>query len=147
MTKALKKAEDLYEQSTRDTGFRILFAIMVPFICLIGIFYLYNQGNPFLCVFHEVTGLYCPGCGTGRALRSLLHLDIKKALDYNMLFIISFPFIAYYCFVYYTRIVFGKNVLPYIKTTPKTALFLLILIILYTVLRNIPYYPFSILAP
>ena len=46
------------------------------------------------CPFLVLTGLECPGCGTQRALHSLLHLHIIDALRYNALLIFSLPYIA-----------------------------------------------------
>lgn len=39
----------------------------------------------FPCVFQLLTGLYCPGCGGTRALKYLLHGDIRKSLQYHPL--------------------------------------------------------------
>ncbi len=44
------------------------------------------------CPFLVLTGLECPGCGTQRALHSLLHLHIIDALRYNALLIFSLPY-------------------------------------------------------
>lgn len=46
------------------------------------------------CPFLLLTGLECPGCGTQRALHSLLHLQFFDALRYNVLLIFSLPYIA-----------------------------------------------------
>lgn len=46
------------------------------------------------CPFLVLTGLECPGCGTQRALHSLLHLHIIDTLRYNALLIFSLPYIA-----------------------------------------------------
>lgn len=46
------------------------------------------------CIFHMVTGLQCPGCGSQRAIHALLHLDIAQALRYNALLVISIPFLT-----------------------------------------------------
>ena len=40
-----------------------------------------RQGFP--CLFHLVTGLYCPGCGGTRAVRYLLHGQMGMSFRYN----------------------------------------------------------------
>jgi len=43
------------------------------------------------CVFHAVTGLLCPGCGTTRALHQLLHGHVVAAFQLNpFLFAVMF---------------------------------------------------------
>ena len=43
------------------------------------------------CVFHELTGLDCPGCGGTRALYQLLHGNVAAAWHLNpMLFLLMF---------------------------------------------------------
>ena len=42
-----------------------------------------RQGYP--CLFHLLTGLYCPGCGGTRALRALLAGDLALSLRYHPL--------------------------------------------------------------
>lgn len=34
---------------------------------------------PYMCIFYEVTGLYCPGCGGIRSVRALLRGDIWQS--------------------------------------------------------------------
>ena len=46
------------------------------------------------CVFHELTGYKCPGCGTQRAVHALLHGDVAAALRYNAILLIAVPWIA-----------------------------------------------------
>src|SRR5207248_2682290 len=48
------------------------------------------------CVFHEITGLDCPGCGAQRALHQLLHGNIIAALRLNAMFVLSLPIWALY---------------------------------------------------
>ena len=43
------------------------------------------------CVFHQVTGLQCPGCGATRALYALLHGDVARAFWFNPLFLLFLP--------------------------------------------------------
>src|SRR5215813_6099748 len=47
------------------------------------------------CPLRYFTGLYCPGCGSLRALHALLHGDLLKAFAMNSLTVILLPFIAY----------------------------------------------------
>ena len=42
-----------------------------------------RQGFP--CLFHLITGLYCPGCGGTRAAVYLLHGQIWKSIQYHPL--------------------------------------------------------------
>ena len=44
-----------------------------------------------LCLYRIVFNKKCIGCGTTRAIWSILHLDFRAAYDYNKLIIIVFP--------------------------------------------------------
>src|SRR2546430_502454 len=44
------------------------------------------------CVFHVLTGLQCPGCGTTRALHHLLHGDVAGAFRLNAMLFVVAPF-------------------------------------------------------
>ena len=46
------------------------------------------------CVFHELTGLYCPGCGATRAMHHLLNLEFAAAIRCNLMFVLAFPFLT-----------------------------------------------------
>lgn len=50
---------------------------------------LFRQGIP--CLFHLITGFYCPGCGGTRAAVHLLHGRILKSFSYHPLV----PYIAF----------------------------------------------------
>ncbi|MBF0343684.1 MAG: DUF2752 domain-containing protein [Nitrospirae bacterium] len=94
------------------------------------------------CIFHTLTGLYCPGCGSTRALHQLLHGNVIAAFRYNQLTMLFVPFIVYALLSY---------LFPALKFPPlpsSNASWLIpAIIILYGVLRNFNTYPFSLLAP
>lgn len=46
------------------------------------------------CHIHRLTGLLCPGCGTTRALRALLHGDFALSLRQNLLLLPGFVWLA-----------------------------------------------------
>lgn len=98
------------------------------------------------CLFHTFTGGYCPGCGSQRALHSLLHFDIAGVVRYNFLFLPAALVIFYhYLHPLLNRIFKWRlpNVL-YMKNTPWV---ILVIVIVFWIVRNLPWYPFSVLAP
>jgi len=46
------------------------------------------------CLFRQLTGLECPGCGSQRAIHALLHGQVAEAWSYNALLLVEIPFIA-----------------------------------------------------
>jgi hypothetical protein len=47
-----------------------------------------------LCPLKAITGLDCPFCGSLRAVHALAHLDPARALDHNVVFTLSVPFLV-----------------------------------------------------
>lgn len=46
------------------------------------------------CLFKQLTGLDCPGCGSQRAIRAMLHGDIRGAMGYNVFLPVALVLIA-----------------------------------------------------
>lgn len=46
------------------------------------------------CPFYVLTGWYCPGCGSQRALHSLLHGKIGQAVNFNLMLVLYLPLIT-----------------------------------------------------
>ena len=100
------------------------------------------------CLFYELTGLLCPGCGTGRYLLSLLRLDLYAAFRYNPLLFVSFPFLVYYTLKLYIAFVFGKDVLPFPKIKNRWfGITITVIFVAYWIFRNIPVFPITLLNP
>lgn len=69
---------------------------MLLLVVALFLFYAFDPAtDPFfpLCPFRAVTGLECPGCGSQRAIHSLLHLQVGDALAYNALMVVALPYI------------------------------------------------------
>ncbi len=98
------------------------------------------------CAFHELTGAYCPGCGTTRMLEALMHGDIGTALAMNPLGLVLLPFIGY-VLVRDTLELFGMARLPELPRRRWFVVALAATVVAYWVLRNLPMYPFTLLAP
>lgn len=115
------------------------FIIIIFAVILLGIiYYFYNpaKSNLFLkCPFHLLTNLNCPGCGSQRAIHSLLHLEIVRAFKYNALMVCTIPFLVFLFFIDYNR---NKYAGIYHKLNNKTAIIIYLLVIsVWWVGRNI----------
>ena len=130
-----------------STIVRIFVAISVPAIFLFGLAYLYYNKSPFFCINYSLFHIYCPGCGTGRALYDIVHLNFIAALDHNILFTLLLPIFFYVLLKLYIIIIFKKDILPFFKITKFRSYALIIIILAFFVSRNIPLFPFTILAP
>jgi len=103
-------------------------------------------GNSALppCPLHALTGIYCPGCGSTRCLYALLHGDVWLALAMNPLLVVSLPLLG----------LMSLNAAgwrpawttPLMRQLARPTLWLWLLLG-YGVLRNLPWYPFNLLAP
>ena len=130
--------------------FRAAVASAAGVMLAVGAMYLYFHNPmqyPLPCLIHLVTGLYCPGCGAGRASFSILHGEFREAFCYNPLMTILLPFIGLYivarCIDW---VVTGKNHIDR-RISVRFLIVVLVIILIYGVLRNIPVYPFILLAP
>jgi len=50
-----------------------------------------------VCLYRITLGKKCLGCGTTRAIWSVLHFNFKEAVEYNKLIVIIFPLLAGCC--------------------------------------------------
>ncbi|MCG8600617.1 MAG: DUF2752 domain-containing protein [Verrucomicrobiales bacterium] len=113
-----------------------------------------GAGNHFLpkCVLKSLTGLNCPGCGNTRAAQALLRGDVAGAVQQNVLFIVSLPFLFYWGAKTWVNWVFPGTWKPIpffqnLRWKQRYSVALIILLIAFSVLRNVPIPPFTWLAP
>lgn len=93
----------LKKRSWRITaGVAVAFAVAAALVLL----YRMDPSDSVLapkCPFHLLTGLDCPGCGSQRAIHSLLHLQFGEAFRYNAMMVISIPFLILLVLAYLNR--------------------------------------------
>lgn len=71
-------------------------AVLVIIVGLAILYKLYSPAEYILfpkCLFRAATGLQCPGCGSQRAIHSLLNFDILNAVKENAILVISIPYL------------------------------------------------------
>jgi len=129
---------------------RFAVVIAVLAVCFFGLWWLKKYGvsaMPFHCLFHQLTGLHCPGCGMTRATSSILSGDIFAALRCNPLGVILLPIAI---------IGVGLEAIGWVRGTKPPwniplgrygATAIAVVMILFFILRNLPWFPFTLLAP
>lgn len=116
---------------------------------LLALVYLAEPGSFSLlprCLFHQLTGLYCPGCGSTRAVHLLLHGEFLASFRMNPLYWLFAPLLAWVGFVF-LRAFLHAEPLPTLVVPPWLAWSITAAIIGFFILRNLPWYPFTLLAP
>lgn len=98
------------------------------------------------CPVYTLTGYYCPGCGSQRALHHLLHLDLQGTIAHNLLFIPAGLLISYH---WIRKLIVAKTSLNlpdvlYYKATPWV---ILVVVLAYWVMRNVSAETFSAFVP
>ncbi len=87
------------------------------------------------CIFYKLTNLHCPGCGNTRALYHLVHGNFLQSIRNNCLLIPAV--IVLICLLIFPKWA-QKRYVNY---------GILIIVVGFFILRNIPLYPFTLLAP
>lgn len=102
-------------------------------------------GSPFPgCLFHAVTGYYCPGCGMTRAMHALVHGDMAGALAMNPL-MVSLLLLSPLLLAWRSGWQ-PARLRPVVAVLSQPTLWLVVLPA-YWIARNLPWFPFTALAP
>lgn len=100
------------------------------------------------CPFNKFTGLFCPGCGSQRALHYLLVGNLQAALSSNLLLVIFLPLLLFY---YLAEAInyFSPKKLVHINIVNKGWFIYSItgVIIVFWIVRNVSFSAPNILAP
>ena len=118
-----------------------LLSIIGFFILGVGIYYFY-QNDPaqietvfILCVTKNISGIDCPGCGSQRAFHELLHGNFIGAAKLNLTIYFFTPLLLFL----FLKIALKpfRIYLPDLLISTKWLLLILILLLIFTVIRNI----------
>ena len=124
---------------------RLLLGLGAPAALLLVCLGVYSGRLTVPCIFYETTGLYCPGCGSGRAIYALLHGRLREAFFRNMLlFVLGVPAMGILV-VEYLRLVFPSLGIRPVYIPRAAAVSCAVLVIGFWIARNIP--ALAVLAP
>lgn len=131
-------------------GTLVVFAVIGLVAGLVVLGVLPPTGNSFYpkCMSYQLAGIHCPGCGMTRAVHAALNGRFVEALSQNVLVVVAVPYLLF---------TFLRGLWHYLWQTPPrprrfrwpkwVTVVLIALLVLFTVARNIPTYPFTMLAP
>jgi hypothetical protein len=95
-----------------------------------------EPGHYPTCPFLAVTGWFCPGCGSLRALHALAHGDLRGALARNPLMVLTVPVLLGWWAAWLVRCV---RRVPKRWVAPAWSIWaLLVLVLAFAVARNLP---------
>ena len=89
------------------------------------------------CPFLAVTGLWCPGCGTLRAVHALSHGDVVAAVDLNVLTVVLLPVLAV-AWVGWLAFRLGRRSRP-LRVPTRAGTAVAVAVPAFWVLRNLPF--------
>ena len=89
------------------------------------------------CPFLLISGFYCPGCGSLRAVHDLAHADLAGALARNPLAVAFVPFLLYALGLAWARAL-GRTDRSLTEIPAPVVWGLLAVVLGYGVLRNLP---------
>lgn len=124
--------------------FLVVIAIILMFIFNVYYFIFIKNGIVIPCIFHEITGFYCPGCGVTRMFLSLIKFDFYQAFRYNQLIFISLPFIIILVVDKFIKWIIGNPNYLYKKIGNKVWIILLIVTVFFAIIRNVPFFDYLI---
>jgi hypothetical protein len=94
------------------------------------------------CLVRLTTGFDCPGCGGTRAFWYLVHGNVPAAARSHLIAVFAAPFLVYAYVVWVADVAFRRK-LPPLRVTPKGISLFLAAWGVFTVLRNLPWAPFT----
>ena len=99
------------------------------------------------CTFHRLTGLNCPGCGMTRAAHATLHGRLGEAFRFNPVGMILLPLACVGVGLETLGWVRGKPLLFRLNVGATGAWLIVWIVLAFWVLRNLPWWPFTLLSP
>lgn len=94
------------------------------------------------CLAKLTTGFDCPGCGGTRAFYFLVRGDLPAAARHHLVFVFAVPFLLWAYVAWAGNQIFRWR-LPQLRPGPWTATVFMAVLGAFTVLRNLPWAPFS----
>lgn len=113
-----------------------LFISLAAILCTYAVIVRYTTFR-IPCFFHTITGYSCPGCGITRMFYYLSFGDLQHASQANLFLFWSIPLLSGFFLIYYFLFSKSKNKLRQKKFVNRSALYYLIALFIWFIVRNI----------
>lgn len=145
----LQCLEQLLMVVTKSKKIVIYTSIVIVFLGMLSLYFFWNPSNHAFfpkCPFYALTGIFCPGCGSQRAIHKLINGEIVEGIRHNYLILLLFVVLGYQSILFLLN-KFTTTTYKNLTHKPITTKVILVIVILFWILRNISVFPFTELAP
>ena len=103
-------------------------------------------GNYPTCPSIALFGVHCPGCGSMRAMHEFAHGDLAGMLSRNIFVPLALVLLAWSWVAWFDRRL-GRHRIPALRPPVPVLYGSVVVLIAFAIARNLPWSPFSGLAP
>ena len=133
----------------RKTKLIITLSIVIMLLGVLSLYFFWSPSEyDFFpkCPFYFLSGIYCAGCGSQRAIHQIINGQVINGIRHNYLLLLVFGVLTYKATIFVLNQVYNKTHFD-IFHKPIATKIILVLVLLFWVLRNIRVFPFIELAP
>ncbi len=135
--------DTFWRAASKPVGVAVLAAAAVV---TVGVRDPHAAGNYPTCPSIALFGVHCPGCGSMRAMHELAHGDLAGVLSRNILVPFGLVLLAWSWVSWFDRRL-GHSRIPALRPPVPVLYGSVVVVVAFAVLRNLPWAPFSGLAP
>ncbi len=133
---------DLNQRRQAITFFAVFNLLLLTALTILHLFPVGKSSFYPACTWFSLTGTYCAGCGSTRAMNAIAHGNFQDIIHYNILIVFFLPYLLYsYAMLFFSAV---SGYRPLVISFKNSELYTLaVLVLLFWISRN--FIPF--LAP
>ncbi len=125
------------ERTFNNRIFRLILFTFLALVCIFVVYLVYRfTGIGFKCLFFEISGFKCAGCGNTHALQSLLQLDFLTSFSYNYIYPVEMLYILW-VYLNSAKSYIKNGKFNYKSPCQVFDIIVLVIVVLWIPLRNI----------
>ena len=105
----MKEIISQVNKKSNNIKYRIFICVIINILLLIFLYNIPVETTNSLCIYKNITGRECFNCGMTRAFLSILHCNLRQAVDYNWKVIIVFPYTVLLYIIVWGKYIFKRR--------------------------------------